>query len=104
MIFGFFACSFLLFPGISGSAFLMSVGIYPLLIQSISNLSVDILYPFGIGMVFSLIIMPRIIDKAYSKFGDMILVFFGGLIFAAGLDSLISTLVPNPFVFEISSL
>mgnify|MGYP003321804546 FL=1 len=48
--------------------------------------------------------MPRIIDKAYSKFGEMILVFFGGLIFAAGLDSLISTLVPNPFVFEISSL
>lgn len=104
VIFGFFACSFLLFPGISGSAFLMSVGIYPLIIQSISNLSVDILFPFGIGMVFSLIIMPRIIDKAYSKFGDMILVFFGGLILAAGLDSLISTLVPNPFLFEISSL
>ena len=50
-LFGFIACSFLLFPGISGSAFLLSVGAYPLIIGSISNIDFGILFPFGIGML-----------------------------------------------------
>lgn len=85
IIFGFFACTFLLFPGISGSAFLLAVGIYPYIIRSISNLNIDVLLPFAIGMLIALIIMPRIINKAYEKYGKSILIFFGGLIFSAGL-------------------
>ena len=86
-LFGFIACSFLLFPGISGSAFLLSVGAYPLIIGSISNLDFGILFPFGIGMLLAVTIMPRFINKAYSKYGKSILVFFGGLIFAAGINN-----------------
>ncbi len=100
ILFGFFACSFLLFPGISGSAFLLAVGIYPLIIGSISGLNFEILLPFFIGMTISLILMPRLINKAYIRFGNMMLVFFGGLIFAAGIDSLISIIAPNPEVYE----
>ncbi len=85
IIFGFFACTFLLFPGISGRAFLLAVGIYPYIIGSISNLNIDVLLPFAIGMLIALIIMPRIINKAYEKYGKSILIFFGGLIFSAGL-------------------
>ena len=85
IIFGFFACTFLLFPGISGSAFLLAIGIYPYIIGSISNLNIDVLLPFAIGMLIALIIMPRIINKAYEKYGKSILIFFGGLIFSAGL-------------------
>ena len=85
IIFGFFACTFLLFPGISGSAFLLAVGIYPYIIGSISNLNIDVLLPFAIGMLIALILMPRIINKAYEKYGKSILIFFGGLIFSAGL-------------------
>ena len=85
IIFGFFACTFLLFPGISGSAFLLAVGIYPYIIGSISNLNIDVLLPFAIGMLIALIVMPRIINKAYEKYGKSILIFFGGLIFSAGL-------------------
>ncbi len=99
ILFGFFACSFLLFPGISGSAFLLAVGIYPLIIGSISDLNFQILLPFFIGMTISLILMPRLINKAYIRFGNMVLVFFGGLIFTAGIDSLISIIVPNPKVY-----
>ena len=99
ILFGFFACSFLLFPGISGSAFLLAVGIYPLIIGSISGLNIEILFPFFIGMIISLILMPRLINKAFIRFGNMMLVFFGGLIFAAGIDSLISIIVPNPKVY-----
>ena len=85
-LFGFIACSFLLFPGISGSAFLLSVGAYPLIIGSISNLDFSILFPFGVGMLMALVLMPRLINKAYKKFGKSMLVFFGGLIFSAGIN------------------
>ena len=89
ILFGFCACSFLLFPGISGSACLLSVGAYPLIIGSISNFNFEVLLPFGIGMLGALILMPRLINKAYKKFGKLILVFFGGLILAAGVNGFI---------------
>ena len=88
-LFGFIACSFLLFPGISGSAFLLSVGAYPLIIGSISDLNFNVLLPFGIGMLAALVLMPRLINKAYKKYGKSILVFFGGLIFSAGITSIL---------------
>jgi len=93
IIFGFVACLFLLFPGISGSAFLLSVGVYPIIIASISDFNFYILLPFGLGMLLALIIMPRLINKAYEKYGKSILVFFGGLIFMAG----ISNFLPSSF-------
>ena len=88
-LFGFIACSFLLFPGISGSAFLLSVGAYPLIIGSISDLNFNVLLPFGIGMLAALVLMPRLINKAYKKYGKSILVFFGGLIFSVGITSIL---------------
>ena len=92
VIFGFFACTFLLFPGISGSAFLLAVGIYPYIIGSISNLNFEVLVPFVFGMLIALLIMPRLINKAYEKYGKSILIFFGGLILAAGLLDLLESL------------
>ena len=87
IIYGLIACSFLLFPGISGSAFLLSVGIYPLIIGSIANFNLNILFPFAMGMLIALAVMPRLINMVYEKFGRVILVFFGGLIFVAGINS-----------------
>ena len=92
VIFGFFACTFLLFPGISGSAFLLAVGIYPYIIGSISNLNFEVLVPFVFGMLIALLIMPTLINKAYEKYGKSILIFFGGLILAAGLLDLSESL------------
>ena len=87
IIYGLVACSFLLFPGISGSAFLLSIGIYPLIIGSIANFNLNILFPFAMGMLIALVVMPRLINMVYEKFGRVILVFFGGLIFVAGINS-----------------
>ena len=89
IIFGFFACSFLLFPGVSGSAFLLAAGVYPYIIGSISELNFEVLFPFAIGMLVAAIIMPRIINRAYDKYGKSILVFFGGLILAVGINYLL---------------
>ena len=80
----------MLFPGISGSAFLLSVGVYSLIIQSISNFNFNVLLPFGIGMLAALVLMPKLINKVYEKYGKSILVFFGGLILAAGINGLLS--------------
>ena len=71
----------------SGSAFLLSVGIYPLIIGSIANFNLNILFPFAMGMLIALVVMPRLINMVYEKFGRVILVFFGGLIFVAGINS-----------------
>ena len=64
---------------------MLAVGIYPYIIGSISNLNIDVLLSFAIGMLIALIVMPRIINNAYDKYGKSILIFFGGLIFSAGL-------------------
>jgi uncharacterized membrane protein len=38
-------------------------------------------------MALAIFLMPRLINKAYKKFGKSILVFFGGLIFIAGINN-----------------
>jgi uncharacterized membrane protein len=38
-------------------------------------------------MLFAAAIMPRFINQAYQRYGKSILVFFGGLIFAAGINN-----------------
>ena len=82
--YGFIAFSFLLIPGISGSAFLLAIGIYPLIIGSVADLNLSVLLPFAIGMLFSLFTMPRLIEKLLSKFDKYIYMIFAGFILGAG--------------------
>ena len=82
--YGFIAFSFLLIPGISGSAFLLAIGIYPLIIGSVADLNLSVLLPFAIGMLFSLFTMPRLIEKLLSKFDNYIYMIFAGFILGAG--------------------
>ena len=82
--YGFIAFSFLLIPGISGSAFLLAIGIYQLIIGSVADLNLSVLLPFAIGMLFSLFTMPRLIEKLLSKFDNYIYMIFAGFILGAG--------------------
>ena len=84
VIYGFIAFSFLLIPGISGSAFLLAIGIYPLIVGSVADLNLPVLFPFAIGMLLSLIIMPRLIKKLLSSFDKYIYMVFAGFILGAG--------------------
>tara|TARA_B100000287_G_C20661438_1_gene790255 strand:+ start:1272 stop:1988 length:717 start_codon:yes stop_codon:yes gene_type:complete len=92
IIFGFIACSFLLFPGISGSAFLISVGAYELITSSISisSFNFSIILSFGLGMLLALILMPRLISMAYKRFGNLVLIFFAGVILMTGLKNILN--------------
>ena len=85
VLIGFIAFSFFLLPGISGSAILLSIGIYEIIIGSIANMQLEILMPFAIGCLISLFLMPKIINHLLSKYKLNIMIFFAALIFVSGV-------------------
>ena len=85
VLIGFTAFSFFLLPGISGSAILLSIGVYEIIIGSIANMQVEILMPFAIGCLISLFLMPKIINHLLSKYKLNIMIFFAALIFVSGV-------------------
>jgi len=82
---GFIAFSFFLLPGISGSAILLSIGVYEIIIGSIANMQPEILMPFAIGCLISLLLMPKIINHLLSKYKLNIMIFFAALILVSGV-------------------
>jgi putative membrane protein len=82
---GFVAFSFFLLPGISGSAILLSIGVYEIIIGSIANIQLEIFMPFAIGCLISLLLMPKIINYLLSKYKLNIMIFFAALIFVSGV-------------------
>jgi len=85
VLIGFTAFSFFLLPGISGSAILLSIGVYEIIIGSIANMQLEILMPFAIGCLISLFLMPKIINHLLSKYKLNIMIFFAALIFVSGV-------------------
>ena len=85
VLIGFIAFSFFLLPGISGSAILLSIGVYEIIIGSIANMQLEILMPFAIGCLISLFLMPKIINHLLSKYKLNIIIFFAALIFVSGV-------------------
>ena len=81
---GLIAFSFFLVPGISGSAVLVVLGVYGIVIQSIAQLNFEILLPFALGCMTSLVFLPRLILSAFIKYEERLLFLFAGLIFISG--------------------
>ena len=82
---GVIAFSFFIVPGISGSAILVALGFYELIITAISELNLEILIPFGFGCLISLIVLPRVILNIYSNYKSSLDMFFAGLILISGI-------------------
>ena len=82
---GFIAFSFFLMPGISGSAVLLSIGVYELIIGSIATLNMTILIPFALGCLISLLTMPKIVHYLLDRFNTNIMTFFSALILVSGI-------------------
>ena len=57
-------------PGISGTSMLISYGCYNEVIYSISNMNINILIPFIIGMVFGVILTIKFVLYMFNKFKD----------------------------------
>ena len=73
---GMIAAGTMIIPGISGSLVLMNLGYYEEIIQAVKNLtdihqmghSICILLPFGIGVIFGLVLIARLIKWLLGKF------------------------------------
>ena len=86
VLMGLIAFSFFLVPGISGSAILLSLGAYKLVIEAIAEINFTVLVPFAIGSLIALYFLPKIIFNLVDKFNEKLMSFFSGLIFVAGLS------------------
>ena len=82
---GVLAFSFFLIPGISGSSMLVVLGIYSPIIGAIANFNFDIVIPFALGCLISLLLLPRLILSIYSSYEQSLLYLFSGLIASSGL-------------------
>ena len=82
---GVLAFSFFLIPGISGSSMLVVLGIYSPIIGAVANFNFDILIPFALGCLISLLLLPRLILSIYSSYEQSLLYLFSGLIASSGL-------------------
>ena len=81
---GLIAFSFFLIPGISGSAILVVLGVYSPIIQATANFNLLFLFPFALGCLISLLILPKIIVSLYAKYEQSLMYIFSGLIFSSG--------------------
>ena len=85
---GFIAFSFFLLPGISGSAILLSFGVYEIIIGSIGSINWVILLPFSLGCLISVLTMPKILNRLIKSFKLEIMTFFTALILISGITIL----------------
>jgi len=81
---GILAFSFFLVPGISGSAMLVILGVYEVVVGGVSSFNFEILLPFAMGCLFSALLLPRLILKIYSSYESQLTLTFSGLIFSSG--------------------
>ena len=81
---GLIAFSFFLIPGISGSASLVILGVYGPIIQAIADFNLLLLFPFGLGCLISLLIIPKLVLSLYTKHEQSLMYIFSGLIFSSG--------------------
>ena len=82
---GFIAFTFFLLPGVSGSAILLSLGIYKTIIGAIAIFNFSILIPFAIGCTISLLTMPKLINSLIKIRKREIMTFFSALILISGI-------------------
>ena len=77
---GFVAvCAFIL-PGISGSFILLLLGIYELIILSIKEFNLVILFSLLSGCLLGLLLFIRLVKRAYEDYSEYLLGFFFSLV------------------------
>jgi len=54
-------------PGLSASTLLMFFGLYQPMLDGISRLSMTVCIPLGIGMLAVLLLLPRLVNAAFTR-------------------------------------
>ncbi len=87
VISAFIAIFAMLLPGISGSLIFVLFGVYPIIINAISNISnlesLKILAFLLLGMFLGLLVFPKVILYFLEKFYFLVLSFLTGLMFGS---------------------
>ncbi len=91
IIIGFIESFAMIVPGVSGTALLMILGYYHLVILRFSTMfnimnlfeTIDFFIPFGIGMVIGAIVMSKLINFCLTNYKDKTYCIIFGLIFAS---------------------
>lgn len=76
---GAIAISAMILPGISGSFFLLMIGMYGSLIEAVNERFIDKLLIFGLGAALSLSLSARFLNWVLSTYRDGVLAFLIGL-------------------------
>ena len=74
-------------PGISGTALLMNIGVYEIIISTISNITdinllitnIRVIIPFGLGMVIGFILLSILISYLLKKYHSEMMAFILGV-------------------------
>lgn len=82
---GILAFAFFLIPGISGSAMLVVLGVYGPIIQAVAILDLNLLAPFALGCLISLLLLPKAVLSIYSSYEMNLMHVFSGLILSSGI-------------------
>ena len=90
----------LVIPGLSGAFILLIMGLYPLVIYSVSHIgyffldirnvsllrdSAMVLVPFGVGALFGLLVTARIMEKLLRNFHDAVYAVILGLLLGSAI-------------------
>ncbi|MDQ0352185.1 putative membrane protein [Alkalibacillus filiformis] len=80
---GWLASSAMILPGISGSMLLLIVGMYPTFVYILSDVVIEALIPLGLGIVFGLLIMSKIIKYFLNQYFYQTYALIIGLVFGS---------------------
>lgn len=96
-------------PGISGTALLMNIGVYEIIISTISNITdinliinnFKILIPFGLGMVLGFILLSILISYLLKKYYSEMMAFILGVSIGSMVLLIISVFKSNHTYIEL---
>lgn len=92
-------------PGISGTAMLMIIGTYDIIIKSLSNIlsvsSIKILVPLSLGIIIGIIITIKIIDYLFQKYNNKVYAFVLGVFLSSTVLLIIKTFTKTVSILNL---
>ena len=80
LVCGIIASSAMILPGISGSLILVIMGVYKVLIDSVNNLEISIIFTFIIGAIAGLISFSKILSWLFNNYKNLTYSIMLGLV------------------------
>lgn len=101
ILMGFVEAISMIVPGLSGTALLMTLGYYEIIMNAFSMIDIKVLFPFVIGIVIGAIIISKIINYLFKKHREKTNVVIYGLAVSSVVILLMQTLSNNYNIVEI---